>query len=98
MCAALDITPVIVESDSMVAVKLLAGKVDNWRLEYTFRECLKLMSSNFKIIHGYRQKNQVTDQLAAFAHARKERIEYFSVANLLREVRRAFIADIHGIS
>lgn len=58
--------------------------------------CLKLLPSTYAIIHRYRQKNQVADRLAVFAHTQRERLDFFRVMDLPIEARRAIIADIHG--
>lgn len=98
MCLAMNIAQVCVESDSMVVVMAVQpGRPDNWRLEFVLRECLNLIPARAEIVHGYRQKNQVADRLAAFAHAHKKRLEYYRVRGLPKEARRAFLADINGI-
>lgn len=69
-CIALGFDQVMVESDSLIVVGAIrSGKIDNWKLEYIFRECRMLFSSaTFDIVHGFQQKNQVADRLAAEAH------------------------------
>lgn len=68
-CLALNISPVLIDSDSAIVVNAVrTGIIGNWRIEYPFRECMKLFSSSFEIIHGFRQKNHVADRLAAGAH------------------------------
>lgn len=69
LCRELNIDPVLIESDSELVVKAIeARKVSNWQLEYPLPKCLMSFSDNFKIAHGFRQKNQVADRLAAVAH------------------------------
>lgn len=92
MCFALNIAQVRVESNSMVAVLAMSsGRLDNWRLEFVFRESLKLMPSTVEIVHGYRQKNQVADRLAAVAHSHKERADYYRERELPRKLTELFL-------
>lgn len=98
MCQAMNVARVCVECDSMVVViAMRSGRINSWRLEFPFRECLKLMPAMAAIHHGYRQKNQVANRLAAFAHIHKERQEYYRAMDLPREARRAYLADFNGI-
>lgn len=97
-CLALEITPLIVESDSLVVVQAVrVGVIGNWRLEYPFRDCMKLISSSVQIIHGYRQINHVADRLAAVAHLHKQRQEFFRPEDLPLEARKALVADNLGL-
>lgn len=42
----------------LVVAAVRFGKVENWS---TFRECLQLYTSEFEIVHGFRQKNMIAD-------------------------------------
>lgn len=45
----------------LVVAAVRFGKVENWSIIYTFRECLQLYTSEFEIVHGFRQKNMIAD-------------------------------------
>lgn len=58
LCRDLDLTQVIVESDSTLVVAAIRNKkVDSWNTTYTLRKCIALMGENFQINHVLRQKN-----------------------------------------
>lgn len=98
MCLAMKIDQVCIESDSMVVVtSIKSGNLNNWKLEFAYRECLKLMPTMADIVHGFRQKNQVADRFAAIAHAPRERKDYYRVNDLPRDGRRTFLADKYGL-
>lgn len=97
-CLALNISLVLVESDSSVMVQAMrAGYIENWQLGYQFKEWYKLLSPSSEITHGFRQKNHVADRLAAFAHSSKVNQEFFRMYDLPREERRVFMTDLIGL-
>lgn len=98
MCLAMTIDQVFIESDSMVVVtSIKSGNLNNWKLEFAYRECLKLMLTMADIVHGFRQKNQVADRLEAIAHTPREHKDYYRVDDLPRDAHRAFLADKYGL-
>lgn len=98
LCKALQLSPVLIECDSMLVVAAIRfEKMDNWRLLYVFRECHKLYSSNFEIVHGFRQKNLVAHRLADLAYTHRSRLEFYQNSDLPRSVRNAFISDKLGL-
>lgn len=95
---ALDISQVLVECHSIIVVNAARSRsIGNWRLEYMFRECMKLFSPSFQITHGFRQKNHMADRLAAAAHLHKGRKDFFRIEELPMEVWRALVADGLGL-
>lgn len=94
LCKALNLSPVLIESDSSIVVTAVrSAHGDNWRLAYILRECVVLYTSDFELIHGYRQKNVVTDRLVAHAYSHQGRHEFFCVQDFPLVVRAGYSAD-----
>lgn len=84
----------LIESNSLIVVTAIRmAHTDNWRLEYELRDCLKLYSPDFEIVHGYRQKNVVADRLATWAYSHRLRQDFFRVQDLPIMVRTWYFAD-----
>lgn len=94
LCKRLHISPVIIESDSMLVVwSIWSAKNNSWQLTYVFRECLELYTADFEIIHGVRPKNTVADRLVDIAHRHKTHIVVRRMQDLPRAARQVFVAD-----
>lgn len=98
LCKELKLSPVLIESDSMVVVAALRmDNMDNWSLSYAFRECRQLYTLEFEIVHGFRQKNMVADRLTTEAYNHRQHLEFFQVKDFPRQVRQTFTADKLGL-
>lgn len=55
LCNSLNISLVLIESDSLLVVTALRmARIENWRFNYVLRDCLVLYSPSFEIVHGVR--------------------------------------------
>lgn len=68
----------------------------NLRLCYAFRECSKLYTSNYEIIHGFRQKNMVNGCLGDAAYSHKRRMESFRDEDLPKDGSLSLFGGSHG--
>lgn len=94
----LNLSPVLIESDSMVVVAALRfDKMDDWSLSYVFRECLQLYTPEFEIVNGFHERNMVADNLAAAAYNPRQHLEFFQTKDVPRPVREAYNVDKLGL-
>lgn len=66
LCKALHISPVLIESDSIIVVSAIRlGRSEDLRFAYVLRDCLQLYTQDCEIVHDFWQKNVAADRLAA---------------------------------
>lgn len=94
LCHSLHISRISIESDAAVVVHAIKqGKIDNWRLQYIVQDCLQEFRGGYQIEHIFREKNMVTDRLAAWAHDHQQQLEVYRIQDCPQMVRSAYVAD-----
>lgn len=89
---------ITIEGDSDIVVSAIRHQhIKHWNLAYDLRNCLQYLSPGFHIHHVYRQKNQVADRLADWAHQHRGNMDFFRARDLPNSVRTALVGHQIGL-